>query len=125
MQRLIRERFLLIDYDQLLYQQYQSCQQKGRSVSEYAEEFYLLNARVDLKRQQVSRFLNGLNDSLRDQLALQSIWRQRRELNHSYYNSRFATSKRHSYENNVDRGQISALPKGTSHPSQPGQPVRG
>ena len=69
MKQLLKEQFLYVDYDQILYQQYQHCQQKSRIVREYIEEFYRLNARVDLYesgRQQVSRYLGGLKDTIRD-----------------------------------------------------------
>ena len=61
----MKTRFLPTNYEQLLYQQYQHCQQRNRSVNEYTEEFYRLNARNDLnetERQQVARYVGGLRD---------------------------------------------------------------
>ena len=87
MKQLLKERFLAIDYDQILYQQYQHCQQKSKTIREYTEEFYRLNAWVDLyesERQQVSRYLGELKDTIHDQLALQSIWKLSEAVNLAY-----------------------------------------
>lgn len=48
MQKLLRVRFLLVNYDQILCNQYKQCLQRSHSVSEYMEENYHLNARVEL-----------------------------------------------------------------------------
>lgn len=77
MKRLLKTRFLLSDYEQILYQQLQQCRQRYRSVADYTEEFYRLGARVDLQeseQQQVARYIGGLKEAIQDQLALKSIW---------------------------------------------------
>ena len=78
MRQLLKGRFLPTDYNQILYQQYQQCQQRNRSVNKYTEELYRLNARNDLnetERQQVARYVGGLREVLQDQLAMTSIWK--------------------------------------------------
>lgn len=75
--QLLRRKFLLADWEHILYQKYQSCQQKHRSVSEYVDEFYRLSARNNLnesKVQLVSPFFSGLKELIRDALDLQTIW---------------------------------------------------
>ena len=49
----------------MLYQQYQDYKQSNRTVSEYTEEFYKLNAWNDLvetESQQVARYITGLKE---------------------------------------------------------------
>lgn len=48
MRQLMHARFLPADYEQMLYQQYQHCQQHNRSINDYIEEFYRLSARNNL-----------------------------------------------------------------------------
>jgi hypothetical protein len=46
-------------------------------VSAYTEEFLRLQARCNLNEnedQQVARYMNGLNYSVQDYLAMQGIW---------------------------------------------------
>ncbi|XP_062075889.1 uncharacterized protein LOC133780020 [Humulus lupulus] len=77
MRQLLRARFLHLDYEQTLYQQYQQCRQHKRSVADYASEFYRLNARTDLvetELQQVTYFLGGLRENIKYPLSLHSIW---------------------------------------------------
>ena len=73
MKQLLRRKFLPADWEQILYQKYQNCQQKYKTVAEYVDEFYRLSARNNLnesKVQLVSRFLSGLKESIHDALAL-------------------------------------------------------
>lgn len=39
MKQLMKAKFLPADYDKILYQQHHQCQQKGKTVNEYSEEF--------------------------------------------------------------------------------------
>ena len=57
------------DYQQELFKQYQDCRQGTRIVNEYMEEFDRLANRNDLEEiedQRISRFLHGLQVSIRD-----------------------------------------------------------
>ena len=67
MRTLLKSHFLPTDYEQILYQQYQRCRQRDRSVSVYTEEFYRLSARNNLnetERLQVARYIGGLRESI-------------------------------------------------------------
>jgi hypothetical protein len=55
----------------------QNCYQGTRSVSTYTEEFLRLQTRCNLNENedhQVMRYMNGLNYSVQDYLAMQGIW---------------------------------------------------
>lgn len=69
MRQLLHNHFLPADYDLILYKQYHQCQQKGRPVGDYVEEFYRLSAQNNLNEsemQQVAQFVVGLNMPLQD-----------------------------------------------------------
>jgi hypothetical protein len=77
MKTLLKGRFLPLDYEQVIFQRFQNCYQSTRSVSAYTEEFLRLQARCNLNEnedQQVARYVNGLNYSVQDYLAMQGIW---------------------------------------------------
>lgn len=77
MKQLLRARFLPPDYAQILYRQYQSCQQENRTVNEYTEEFYRLEARINLpesEEQPVAKYVDGLRLGIRDLLRLRDIY---------------------------------------------------
>lgn len=77
MKRLLQQRFLPPDYEQFLYQQYQNCRQTNRPVNEYTEEFYRLNARVNLSEtedQLIAHYIGSLKLAIQDRLALQGVW---------------------------------------------------
>lgn len=70
--------FLQPDYQQCLYRLYHQCQQRERTVRDYAEEIYQLNARtniVETEDQQVVRFVRGLQESIQDRFSLQPVWK--------------------------------------------------
>ena len=76
MLRLMKKRFLPINYQQLLYNQYQQCHQGSRSIMDYTEEFYRLGARNNLletEHQQISRFIHGLRDEIKDIVHLHPL----------------------------------------------------
>ncbi|XP_038973523.1 uncharacterized protein LOC113461341 [Phoenix dactylifera] len=77
MKQHLRSRFLLPDYEQALYHQYQNCRQGPRTVTEYTDEFNQLNARNNLletENQQVARYIGGLKPAIRDQVDLYPMW---------------------------------------------------
>ena len=53
MKQLLQRRFLPLDYEQFLYQQYKNYLQVNCTVNEYTEEFYQLNAQVNLSETEV------------------------------------------------------------------------
>lgn len=69
--------FLLYDYEQQLYVQYQQCLQRTRTINAYTEDFYRLCARNNIREshnQVIVRYIGGLNSTIRDKLELSSIW---------------------------------------------------
>lgn len=48
MKKLLKARFLPLNYEQTLYNQYQNCRQGNRLVAEYIEEFHWLSTRTNL-----------------------------------------------------------------------------
>ncbi|KAI5680928.1 hypothetical protein M9H77_02155 [Catharanthus roseus] len=53
MKQLLQSEFLPPDYEQILFQQYQRCQQNQRSVQEYTEDFMMLAERNNLRESEV------------------------------------------------------------------------
>ncbi|XP_047249931.1 uncharacterized protein LOC124885721 [Capsicum annuum] len=77
MKALIKARFLLVDYERLLYLQFHNYVHGNKSISNYTEEFLRLEVRCNLSKkedQQVTRYINGLNDSIKECLRIQQIW---------------------------------------------------
>lgn len=63
MQKLMKERFLPINYEQILYKKYYHCKQGTRTVAEYTEEFDRLsvhNNLVENENQQIARYVIGV-----------------------------------------------------------------
>lgn len=54
MKKQMRARSLPINYEQVLYNQYQSCRQGSRTIAEYTEEFLRLEARTNLGQWQTT-----------------------------------------------------------------------
>ena len=76
MLKMMKERFLPTDFEQILYQQYQQCRQDNRKVAEYAKEFHHLSARTqtnESENYQIGRFVDGLKENIHEQLDLQPI----------------------------------------------------
>lgn len=74
MLRLMRERFLPANFEQLLYEQYQKCRQGFKNVADYTEEFHRLGARTNLAETEdykIARFIDGLRDDIQDQMDIQ------------------------------------------------------
>ncbi|KAK9142926.1 hypothetical protein Syun_012326 [Stephania yunnanensis] len=77
MRRMMLTRFLLADFEQLLYHQYQHYTQNDCSVGVYTEEFFRLNARnnlYELENHQFARYIWGLKLTIQDQLVLRLVW---------------------------------------------------
>jgi hypothetical protein len=77
MRRLLRARYLPLDYEQILFQQYQDCRQGNRTVQTYVEEFHRLSSRNNLSEtdgQQVSKFVGGLCLTIQDRVSMQTIY---------------------------------------------------
>nr|GFC36958.1 putative nucleotidyltransferase, ribonuclease H [Tanacetum cinerariifolium] len=75
MKRVIFTRFLLVDYEQMLYSLYQNCRQSSQTVTEYAKEFTRLascNQLSESNVQQVTRFNNGLQYDIQVIISLQT-----------------------------------------------------
>ncbi|KAI0493184.1 hypothetical protein KFK09_027460 [Dendrobium nobile] len=86
MKQLLRGHFLPIDYEQMLYVQYQHCSQGSRTVNDYTEEFYRLSARNNLNEtanQIVARYIGGLKDAIQDKLELNTIWSLSQAVNYA------------------------------------------
>ncbi|KAK8923643.1 hypothetical protein KSP39_PZI019202 [Platanthera zijinensis] len=69
----LRKRYVPSDYMQTLYRRFHNLRQDKLSVDEYTNEFLVLQSRLDLREDDdmiVSRYLNGLRYSIRDQLEL-------------------------------------------------------
>lgn len=77
MKKLMSGRFLPPDYQYQLFQRYQKCSQRSRSVNEYIEEFYRLGACCNLSetpKQQTARYISGLRFNIREKKTLTPIW---------------------------------------------------
>ncbi|XP_045792157.1 uncharacterized protein LOC123886936 [Trifolium pratense] len=75
MKRLMLERFLPEDYEQILYKMYIECVQGKRLVSEYTAEFLRFSERNELgesENQKVARYISGLKSSLQEKMGLQT-----------------------------------------------------
>lgn len=69
----MRARFLPVDGEGVLFQQYQHCFQRNRSVGEYMCEFHRLSSRnnlSELEEQLVARFVRGLKSKLQEKLIM-------------------------------------------------------
>lgn len=67
MKQLLRERFLPMDFEYILYTKYQQCKQKQRSVEYYTEKFHRLagsNNTDETEEQLVARYIGGLKFSI-------------------------------------------------------------
>ncbi|KAK1274112.1 hypothetical protein QJS04_geneDACA025083 [Acorus gramineus] len=77
MKQLLRQLFLPINYDQILFQQYQNCHQRNRAVRDYTEEFHRLSSHNDIvetEAQRVARYIGGLKPMIYDLVSLHLIW---------------------------------------------------
>lgn len=71
------ERFIVEDYEQILYNMYLDYHQGVRIVTEYTTKLLRLSERNELKyteHQKVARYIGVPKDSLQDKMDLQTIW---------------------------------------------------
>ena len=71
MKQYLRGRFLPPNYEQYLFESYQRCSQRTRTVNEYTSEFPRLAAHNQLSEsdhQQVTCYLGGLRANIRDKI---------------------------------------------------------
>ena len=77
MQQQIRSQFLPLNYEGIIFQQYQALQHGQCLVQEYTNEFYKMQTRVQLtatKVQVIHRYLMGLRPNDRNLVELQPCW---------------------------------------------------
>ena len=77
MKKYLKRQFLPPDYQELLYQKYESSKQLGKSVSEFTNEFYRLGSYLDLNEPEaynISRYMIGLCWAIRERLSSQSFY---------------------------------------------------
>ena len=73
MKQLLRDRFLPLDYDQILFHKYQRCSRGSQNVNEYTAEFLHLaeqNNLHEIDGQQVARYVEGLKPIIRNRIGL-------------------------------------------------------
>ena len=71
MKEKLRSKFLPADYRQTLFQKLHNLRQGSKTVQEYIEEFYNLQARNDLReneKQRIAHYLAGLHPQIQDEL---------------------------------------------------------
>ncbi|XP_022138328.1 uncharacterized protein LOC111009540 isoform X2 [Momordica charantia] len=76
MLRLMRERFLPPNFEQLLYQPYQRCRQGFKTIADYTEAFHRLGAKTNIAETEdykIARFVDGLREDIQDQMDIQPI----------------------------------------------------
>ena len=76
MKKLMKTRFLPLDYEQILYQEYQNCKQLSRSILAYTEKFYRVQTRKALNESEaysISRYKNCLRWDIEEKLSVQSF----------------------------------------------------
>lgn len=65
-----------MNYQQILYSNYQQCRQGDHSIADYTEEFHRLGTRNNLpenEQQQIARFVFGLRENIKRVVNLHSI----------------------------------------------------
>ena len=140
MRRLLRARYLLPNYEQVLFQQYQDCIQGNRTVQTYVEEFHRLSSRNNLSEtdgQQVSKFVGGLCLTIQDRVSMQTIYSLTEAINLAtkaeaqLERAKSIAGTRSSFDPNraaIDKGKFLAfqpLPINTSKgPNSNGAPLR-
>jgi len=76
MKEKMKGKFLPSDHSRTIFQEFNNLRQRNQTVEEYTENFYKLQARNDLDESEektVTRYLNGLKWTIRDQLNLHYV----------------------------------------------------
>jgi hypothetical protein len=71
-----KAKFILRDYQIILFKRMQNLRQKLMTVKEYTEKFYKLNIRAghrDSDDEKVSRYMNGLRYDIQDEMSMVTI----------------------------------------------------
>ncbi|PNY16528.1 geraniol 8-hydroxylase-like [Trifolium pratense] len=121
MKKLMLERFLPEDYEQIMYNMYIECVQGKRSVTEYTVEFLRFSEHNELgesENQKVTRYVSALKSLLQEKMGLQTVWTVgkasnlalKAELLEKSLRS-FSNFRRYSPQNNVDDKEKSAATK--------------
>jgi len=77
MRRLLQGKFLLSDYHQILFQQFESCPQENRTVTAYTDKFYSLSSRNGLnmtEEQLAAKYTSGLKYSIQKHVLLHNMF---------------------------------------------------
>jgi len=77
MKQLLQGRFLPPDYQQIIYNQFEHCQQGVRIVTAYTEEFYRLASRCDLamtEEQQATTYISDLKYLIQERVILHNVF---------------------------------------------------
>ncbi|KAL5548403.1 hypothetical protein UlMin_003634 [Ulmus minor] len=73
MRRMLKDRFLPLNHEQILWEQLHNCVQGNRTVHQYTAEYQRLQARTNLSESpyyQMVRFVNGLRKDLKDKVEI-------------------------------------------------------
>jgi len=65
------------DYQQIMYNQFEHCQQGTRTVTTYTEQFYRLSSHCDLsmmEEQQAAKYISGLKYSIQERVILHDVF---------------------------------------------------
>ena len=77
MKKYLKRQFLPPDYQDLVYKEYQNCNQLGDSIAVYTKKFYRLQSYLDfnvLEEYSILRYKNGLCWAIREMLCAQSFY---------------------------------------------------
>ena len=77
MKQVLQGIFLLPDYQQILYNQFEQCKLGTKTVAAYTEEFYRLSLRCKLSmmdEQQMAKYINGLKYPIQECMILHDVF---------------------------------------------------
>ena len=73
---MIRDRFLPLNHEQILWEQLHNCVQGTRTVHQYTAEYQRLQARTNLSEShyyQMVRYVNGLRKEIKDKVEMYTL----------------------------------------------------